>query len=67
MVHTLADLDVDAEIDPCPNEVDPAIPFDQDTEHHSYDADAAHLFWQQLLQADRVFQFWRAGKVILAR
>jgi hypothetical protein len=58
---TLARLDIDAEILPRPNEVDPAIPFEEDTEHHSYDADAAHLFWEQLVQADRVFQLWRAG------
>jgi Family of unknown function (DUF5996) len=58
---TLARLDIGAEILPGPNEVDPAIPFEEDTEHHSYDADAAHLFWEQLVQADRVFQLWRAG------
>lgn len=32
-----------------------------DTEHHSYGAEAVHLFWEQLVQADRVFQLWRAG------
>ncbi len=61
VVETLARLDVDAEILPRPNEVSPAVPFAQDTEHHSYDAEAAHLFWEQLVQADRVFQYWRAG------
>lgn len=61
VVRTLAGLDIGAEILPRPNEVDPAIPFAQDTEHHSYDAAAAHEFWRQLVQADRVFQLWRAG------
>ena len=49
-----------------PNEVDPAIPFAEDYEHAEYDADAAHLFWQQLVQAHRVILNFRAsfaGKV----
>ena len=44
----------------------PAIPFAEDYEHAEYDADAAHLFWQQLVQAHRVFLNFRAsfaGKV----
>ncbi len=36
-----------------PNEVDPAIPFAEDT-HVGYDPAAANAFWQQLVQADRV-------------
>ena len=49
-----------------PNEVDPAIPFAEDYEHAEYDADAARLFWQQLVQAHRVILNFRAsfaGKV----
>ena len=49
-----------------PNEVDPAIPFAEDHEHTAYDPRAAHLFWQQLLQADRVLGEFRShfvGKV----
>ncbi|GAB3529501.1 DUF5996 family protein [Arthrobacter monumenti] len=49
-----------------PNEVDPAIPFAQDTVHSSYDAEAAKLFGQQLVQADRVIGQFRShfmGKV----
>jgi hypothetical protein len=61
VVQTLARLDIEAEILPRPNEVEPAIPFAADTEHRSYDAGAAHLFWRQLVRADRVFQLWRAG------
>ncbi len=44
-----------------PNEVDPAIPFAEDYEHADYDADAAHLFWQQLVQAHRVILNFRAS------
>ena len=49
-----------------PNEVDPATPFAEDHEHSSYDADAAELFWRQLIQADRVLGEFRSrfiGKV----
>lgn len=62
----LHDLGLDVTIDPRPNEVDPAVPFDQDHDHESYDADAAHLFWRQLIQADRVLGEFRShfvGKV----
>jgi hypothetical protein len=44
-----------------PNEVDPAIPFDEDRVHAAYDAEYAHRFWRVLLQADRVFRQFRAG------
>lgn len=57
----LGGLGVGCDIDPRPNEVDPAIPFAEDTEHKSYDADAVTLWWRQLLAADRVFSLWRAG------
>jgi hypothetical protein len=49
-----------------PNEVEPAVPFAQDTQPGSYDAESAHLFWRQLLQADRVLREFRSsfmGKV----
>ncbi|QYG95552.1 hypothetical protein HC251_12905 [Iamia sp. SCSIO 61187] len=49
-----------------PNEVDPAIPFAEDHEHASYDAEAVHLFWRQLVQASRVLGEFRSrfvGKV----
>ena len=57
---------IEARIQSRPNEVDPAIPFADDYEHASYDPDAAHLFWRQLLSAHRVINEFRArfvGKV----
>jgi len=54
-----------AQITKRPNEVDPAIPFAED-HHIGYDPAAAHTFWQQLIQADRVIAAFRsrfAGKV----
>jgi hypothetical protein len=52
-------LGVEAKIWPAPNEVEPAIPFAEDREHASYDADAANRCWRVLVQADRVFKRFR--------
>jgi hypothetical protein len=65
-MRALADLGIEAHIDVRPNEVDPAIPFDRDDVHATYDPASAHLFWQQLVQADRVVGEFRShfvGKV----
>ncbi|MFD6698253.1 MULTISPECIES: DUF5996 family protein [unclassified Microbacterium] len=59
-------LDVHVRIHPVPNEVAEAIPFPDDTVHATYDPEHARLFWQQLVQADRVLRHSRAefrGKV----
>lgn len=57
----LAALDLHVTIHASPNEVIEAIPFQQDQQHASYDAEAAHRFWRALLQADRVLKQFRAG------
>ncbi|WP_313817946.1 DUF5996 family protein [Citricoccus sp.] len=65
-LQALRGLGLDTEISSGPNEVDPAIPFAADTEHASYDPDAARLFWEQLVQAHRVMGEFRShftGKV----
>lgn len=51
---TLARLGIQSSIRAVPNEVDPAIPFADDHRHASYDPDAVRIFWQQLVQVDRV-------------
>jgi hypothetical protein len=59
-------LDVDVRIWTMPVEIEDAIPFDRDRTHASYDGAAAQTFWRQLVQADRVFNTFRArflGKV----
>jgi hypothetical protein len=53
-------LDVDVKIWTMPVEIEGAIPFDQDRIHASYDAAAVNAFWRQLVQADRVFNVFRA-------
>lgn len=62
----LRQLGIETRIHAQPNEVDPAIPFAEDHQHASYDPEAAHLFWRQLVQAHRVISDFRAyfiGKV----
>ena len=62
----LAELGIEVSILARPVEVETAIPFAEDTEHASYDPDAAHRFWRLLVQSDRVFTEFRArylGKV----
>src|SRR5947209_6310623 len=60
VVRALRALDVDVHIWTTPSEIEGSIPFDQDRVHASYDAAAAHTFWQQLVQVDRVFNLFRA-------
>ena len=60
LMAALAELDVPVRIHAKPNEVDPAIPFAQDREHHAYDPEYANRFWRILVQTDRVMRTFRA-------
>jgi hypothetical protein len=65
-MSALTELGITPSFQPSPNEVDPAIPFAEDRQHAAYDPSAANLFWQQLIQAQRVIGEFRAhfvGKV----
>ncbi|SEG56804.1 hypothetical protein SAMN05216223_106300 [Actinacidiphila yanglinensis] len=65
-LEALDEMGIETTIQSHPNEVETAIPFAEDDRHASYDADAAHLFWRQLLQANRVMGEFRTrfvGKV----
>ena len=59
-MEALGEVGVEAEIWPVPVELPEVIPFEDDTEHASYDADAVHAFWRALVQADRVFTDFRS-------
>ena len=62
----LEDLGVPVRIAATPNEVARAIPFAEDTEHHSYDPAAARRFWLALVATHAVMERFRArfiGKV----
>jgi Family of unknown function (DUF5996) len=54
--RSLSALGVTVPIHPVPVELQKPIPFAEDTQHASYDPDAAHRFWRVLMSADRVFQ-----------
>jgi Family of unknown function (DUF5996) len=56
----LGRLDLNIRIHPMPNEVADPIRFDRDEQHRSYDPVYANRFWRVLVQADRVFQRFRA-------
>jgi hypothetical protein len=55
------DLGVRARFHGAPNEVSDPIPFEKDTTHASYDADAVNRFWRALVQVDRVLKHFRTG------
>jgi len=66
IMGALHELDIEVEIFTRPVEVTEAIPFESDTQHASYDADAVQRFWRALVQVERVFTQFRArfiGKV----
>jgi hypothetical protein len=65
LMGQLEDLELPVKINPKPNEVADATPFNEDQDHKFYDPDAAANFWRVLVQADRVFKQFRgrfAGK-----
>jgi hypothetical protein len=54
--RSLSALGVSVKIQPVPVELKDPIPFAKDTEHASYDRDAANRFWRVLVRTDQVFQ-----------
>jgi hypothetical protein len=56
----LEELDVPTAIWPMPVEIAGAVPFPEDREHASYDADAVHRFWLALVEMTRVFAVFRS-------
>jgi hypothetical protein len=60
LLAELERLGLPVKIYPRPNEMEDSIPFAEDETHRAYDRDAAHRFWQILVQADRVFKEFRS-------
>jgi len=58
--RSLAALGVSVDIWPVPVELKTPIPFAEDTQHATYDADAAHRFWRVLTRVDQIFQRFSA-------
>ncbi|TKT70581.1 hypothetical protein YH63_003675 [Afipia massiliensis] len=61
VMAVLHDLGIEVSIWTMPVEVADAVPFEQDRQHKSYDADAAQRFWRALVHTDRVMKQFRAG------
>lgn len=61
LLRTLAEEGCPITIDRTPNEIEHAIPFDEDEAHASYDAAAVGRFRIALLQADRLLDAARAS------
>ena len=57
--ETLHEIKIDVKIWPVPVEIPSPIPFEQDTQHASYNADYAHRFWRILTFSDQVFKEFR--------
>jgi hypothetical protein len=60
VMAALEELGTPVKINTTPNEVDPAIPFEQNDTDAAYDPEYANRFWRVLLQSDRVFKDFRA-------
>jgi Family of unknown function (DUF5996) len=60
ILEALKSLGISVEIDPDPQEVADAVPFDRDTANGSYDAEYAYRFWRILLSSAKVFERFRA-------
>lgn len=56
----LDELGLTTEIWPVPVELPDAIPFPDDDVHDAYDAAAVTTFWRMLVEAERVFDMFRA-------
>jgi hypothetical protein len=61
VMTALKELGVAVTIRTMPCEIAGCIPFDRDTVHASYDADAANRFWRVLLAAHAVMARFRTG------
>ncbi len=56
----LGKMGIHVSIHGSPNEVEPAIPFRENTTDRSYDPSAANLLWRAMLQANNVFTRFRS-------
>jgi hypothetical protein len=59
VMRLLGELDLLVDIWTMPVEIADAIPFEQDHEHASYDAEQVQRFWRTLVESQRVFELFR--------
>lgn len=60
LMSALQSIGVDVKIHAKPDEVADPVPFAEDRQHASYDAEYANRFWRILVQTDRVFKQFRS-------
>ena len=60
VMDALGELEIEVKLNTTPNEVDPAIPFEENEKDSAYDSGYANRFWRVLLQSDRVFKEFRS-------
>ena len=60
VMDALGELEIEVKLNTTPNEVDPAIPFEENEKDSAYDSGYANRFWRVLLQSDRVFTEFRS-------
>ncbi len=59
LFEKLDSLDINVKIYARPNEIEPAIPFHENTINKSYDKDAVQAIWKSLLKVNEVFNQFR--------
>ncbi|MEM9928461.1 MAG: DUF5996 family protein [Bacteroidota bacterium] len=60
LLEKLASVGINVRIHARPNEMEPAIPFAENTVNSAYDPDAAYALWQAMLKANAVFHQFRS-------
>ena len=60
LFEKLSGLGIEVKIHSKPNEMEPAIPFSENTVNKSYDPNAANALWQAMLKANAVFNEFRS-------
>ncbi|MBV9347639.1 MAG: hypothetical protein JO245_06655 [Pseudolabrys sp.] len=61
VMDALAALGATTTINPMPNEIPDAVPFDKDSAHLAYQPEYAQRFWRVLASSHRVFSRFRTG------
>ncbi len=60
LFEKLSFLELNVNIHPCPNEIEPAIPFYENTVNKYYDPNEANALWQAMLKTNEVFNQFRS-------
>jgi hypothetical protein len=60
LFEKMASIGIEVEIHQSPNEMEPAIPFQENTVNKSYDPKAANTLWQAMVKANAVFNKFRS-------